>query len=71
MINNHVEDEQSYFKTEEAEESSVKFPYVVEPGKLFVIGDYRVESQDSRIFGAIDKNDVKGKVLSILRTRDV
>ena len=32
MINNHVEEEQSYFKTEEVDDSSVKFPYVVEPG---------------------------------------
>jgi signal peptidase I len=71
MINNHVEEEQSYFKTEEVKDSSIKFPYVVEQGKLFVIGDYRVDSQDSRIFGAIDKKDVKGKVLSILRIRDV
>ena len=71
MINNHVEEEQSYFKTEEAEESNISFPYVVEEGKIFVIGDYRVESKDSRIFGAIDKENIKGKVLSILRTRDV
>ena len=71
MINNHVEEEQAYFKTEEIKDSSIEFPYVVEKGKLFVIGDYRVNSQDSRIFGAIDKKEVKGKVLSILRTRDV
>ena len=71
MINGHVEEEQSYFKTKEAEDSSIKFPYVVESGKIFVIGDYRKESKDSRIFGAIDKSQIKGKVLSILRTKNV
>lgn len=71
MINGHVEEEQSYFKTKEAEDSEIKFPYVVEAGKIFVIGDYRKESKDSRIFGAIDKKEIKGKVLSILRTKNV
>ena len=71
MINGHVEEEQSYFKTKEAEDSEVKFPYIVEAGKIFVIGDYRKESKDSRIFGAIDKKEIKGKVLSILRTKNV
>ena len=71
MINGHVEEEQSYFKTKEAEESEIKFPYTIESGKIFVIGDYRKESNDSRIFGAIDKTEIKGKVLSILRTKNV
>ena len=71
MINGHIEEDQSYFKTKEAEDSDVKFPYVVEQGKIFVIGDYRKESKDSRIFGAIDKTEIKGKVLSILRTKNV
>lgn len=71
MINGHVEEEQSYFKTKEAEDSEIKFPYVVDAGKIFVIGDYRKESKDSRIFGAIDKKEIKGKVLSILRTKNV
>ena len=71
MINNHIEEEQAYFKTEEVEESKIEFPYVVEKNKIFVIGDYRVESEDSRIFGAIDKEEIEGKVLSILRTKNV
>lgn len=71
MINGHIEEDQSYFKTKEAEDSNIKFPYVVEKGKIFVIGDYRKESKDSRIFGAIDKTEIKGKVLSILRTKNV
>lgn len=71
MINGHIEEEQSYFKTREAENSDIKFPYTVETDKIFVIGDYRKESKDSRIFGAIEKSKIKGKVLSILRTKNV
>lgn len=71
MINGHVEEEQSYFKTKEAEDSEIKFPYTIESGKVFVIGDYRKEAEDSRIFGAVNKTEIKGKVLSILRTKNV
>ena len=71
MINGHIEEEQSYFKTKEAQDSDIKFPYTVESGTIFAIGDYRKESNDSRIFGAINKSEIKGKVLSILRTKNV
>lgn len=71
IINGHIEEEQTYFKTPEAEDSEIQFPYIVESGKIFVIGDYRKETKDSRIFGAINKNDIEGKVISILRTKNV
>ncbi len=37
-------------------------PYVVEDGRLFVMGDNRTDSLDSRVLGAIPFNDVKGVV---------
>ena len=41
----------------------VEFPYTVEDGKLFVMGDNREESMDSRDFGAVIRKQIKGKVL--------
>jgi signal peptidase I len=38
-------------------------PYVVPEGKLFVMGDNRGESLDSRSFGAIDMEWVEGKAI--------
>ena len=35
--------------------------WVIKPGQLFVMGDHRQESQDSRDFGPIDKSSVIGR----------
>lgn len=41
----------------------VEYPYKIEPGKVFVIGDNREHSVDSRVFGAVVKSQIKGKLL--------
>ena len=44
-------------------------PAEVEGGQYLVLGDNRANAQDSRDYGLIDKKDIKGKVLVILRRR--
>lgn len=44
-------------------------PADVEGGQYLVLGDNRANAQDSRDYGLIDKKDIKGKVLVILRRR--
>lgn len=45
-----------------ANSPSVNFnPIVVEPDNLFVMGDNRPQSQDSRVFGQLDENLIVGK----------
>ncbi len=41
----------------------------VQSGTLYVLGDYRTNTEDSRDFGPIPNEAVEGKVISILRRR--
>lgn len=44
---------------------SVSYPYTVPEGELWVMGDNRTNSQDSRYFGSIDASTVTGKAALI------
>lgn len=47
----------------------ITYPYRVNAGCIFVLGDYRTEATDSRDYGPIPMENVKGKVITILRRR--
>lgn len=50
---------------------TIKYPYKIPQGSVFVLGDYRTETKDSREYGAISESQIKGKVLTILRRRGI
>ena len=47
------------------------YPYTVPEKQVFVLGDYRTQTEDSRDFGAIPMENVEGKVITILRRRGI
>jgi signal peptidase I, bacterial type len=52
-------------------EDGISFPITIEEGQVFVLGDGRNDSVDSRLYGAVDINDTLGKVMTILRRRNI
>lgn len=71
MTNEGNDQHQTYFENIIPEDSKITYPYKVGPNQVFVVGDYRIETNDSREFGAIDVDLIDGKVISILQTRDI
>ncbi|HKL79296.1 MAG TPA: signal peptidase I [Mobilitalea sp.] len=59
---NNVQLEESYIH-DITETKKVKYPLVVGEGKLFVLGDNRAVSEDSRAYGLISCDQVQGKVI--------
>ena len=55
-----------------SESGEIIYPsYHIPEGSVFVLGDYRTQTKDSREFGAIKESQIKGKVLTILRRRGI
>ena len=52
-----------------AGEDGPAYPYTVPEGCVFLLGDYRTQTLDSRDFGTISMENVEGKVITILRRR--
>lgn len=47
----------------------LEYPYTVPEGQVFILGDYRTQTADSRDFGSIQTGNIEGKVITILRRR--
>ena len=48
-------------------ESDVVYPVELAEDEFFILCDYREGARDSRYFGAVERNEIKGKAITILR----
>ena len=49
----------------------LEYPFHVPEGCVFLLGDYRTGAEDSRDFGPVPYSQVEGKVITILRRREL
>jgi signal peptidase I len=63
---NEVEEEYTHgLPSEPLSNSSLTFPYKVEEGCVFVMGDNRTNSQDSRYFGSVEISKVEARAFLV------
>jgi len=47
------------------------FPLVLQDGAYFVLGDNREDSLDSRMFGPVAGEHIRGRIIMVIRTREI
>ena len=67
IVNGVTEGQEILFPTYAKE--GMEYPLRVPAGCVFVLGDYRTNTADSRDYGSISLDQIEGKVITILRRR--
>lgn len=57
------------YKTYMSEKHSISYPVTLEEDEYFILNDFRSDTADSREYGPVKKENVKGKLLYLLRRR--
>lgn len=55
-----------FYKTQKYGDE-VTYPVQLEENQFFILCDYREGAKDSRYFGAVNQDEIKGKVLMVIR----
>ena len=69
-INGVVQEEPNPQKETLPYTEGVQFPITLKADEVFLLGDDRENSADSRVYGAVDQDDTLGKVLDLVRRRN-
>ncbi|MBS4961390.1 MAG: signal peptidase I [Lachnospiraceae bacterium] len=68
-INGYLQQETGIYTETLPYTEGISFPITLEENEYFVLGDNRSEAKDSRIYGAVKKEKIKGTVITLLRHR--
>lgn len=66
-VNGSVVAESNIFYSTPRYDSEVSYPISLKEGQYFILCDSREGAKDSRSFGEIMKNEIKGKVITVIR----
>lgn len=68
-VNGYLQQEAAVYSETLPYEQGISFPITLGEEEYFVLGDNRSNAKDSRIYGAIKKEEIKGTVITLLRHR--
>lgn len=71
LINGGLQEEKEIYADTVRYEEGVDFPLTVGKGEVFVLGDARENARDSRIYGCVGEEEIKGKVITLIRRRSI
>lgn len=71
VINGALQQESQIYQKTQRYVDGVTFPLTVGEGQVFVLGDARENATDSRVYGTVNVKDTQGKVIAILRRRNI
>ena len=71
LINGSLVQEQNVFGETLRYEDGISLPITIEDGQVFVLGDGRRDSIDSRLYGPVNIKDTLGTVMTVIRRRNI
>lgn len=71
MVNGAYVNEKDIYENTDRYASGIDFPVTLPEGYVFVLGDSREYSKDSRIYGCIKEKNIYGKVTTVIRRRNI
>ena len=71
VINGALQQEPEIHNKTERYQDQVDFPLTVPEGAVFVLGDSRTGVEDSRLYGCVKIENTLGKVMTLMRRRNI
>ena len=70
-INGSVVIENNIYYSTPRYDSGVEYPLTLGEDQYFILCDYREGGKDSRYCGAVDRSEIKGKVITVIRRNNL
>ena len=69
-LNGYLQQENHIYTETCAYKEGIRFPVTLGKDEYFVLSDNRTDARDSRVNGALQKSEIDGSVINILRNRN-